>query len=758
MKTKCRFFKNVSVAGLALSAMCFGGLLVTGCVNDPEYIVPENLKPAENPFGDLTVPNGFDWATTYTLTVKVNVNDEYKDGFYFVVELWDANPIGNNEANMLSKGVARYDLPYESSFSVPAGLTDIFVAQTDPRGRTVVRSYPISKTDNVLECDFSSSSIASKRAISILSDQVPLPNYRSVPAEAIEISEQLRKPDPDNALQNGGVYKITGEYTGTFTHWGVVSAQLYVEGVWNVPADFKINTGLEVIVLPGAKINAANLEFVGTSQLDIMPGASVEMNKLDIANTGKFYNMGTFKAKEIGNNPGLLYNAENAQMNVDNFQPGGSTVYNYGTMTFGRFESKWAAVFYNNCLVTVTSDFIYQEGTLVLNQGSVIAKNMAFNGNTISMNNGSMLSASESINMNSGTVFDGGNSGNRSLLQSPEFFASNGIVFKGSLTVEVDKYDAGNQWYSMYKLESPAEITGYKQSALTINTCGTTTNEGNEGTDPSNPQWPIIINDATTYSYAFEDNWPVYGDYDMNDVVIYITNRQITKQESGVITSYKVQGRLMAVGASKKIAAAVRFANLPASSVGTVVLSNAGEVGMNTSFFELTGTNIEKGQANIVVPLFSEAHKFIGSTGLINTLLNVSAVAPKDFEFEVQFDAAKSIKESDLDMAYFDLFLITDEKSLDRQEVHLPVYNPTDRANLRLVGTGNCKDSAAPYLSTDGLSFGLMVPYAFRWPVEYAPIKGVYADFASWVRSSGKENMDWYLNASDHNRVYPVIE
>ncbi len=756
MKRRSVLFNVISGVKFTLAILCLGGL-TTSCVNDPEHFVPEKLQPIDNPMSDLDVPNGFDWATTYTLNVKVNVNDVYSGQYYYVVEVWDNNPVGNEEAHMLSKGVAKRDKPYETSFSIPSNLSSVYVTQTDPRGRTVVRSYPVSKDTKDLVCDFSVLPTVAKRALNVLSgsDDIAPVTYTTAPADAVAITG-------NTTLQSNTSYKISGNYSGSFTNPGVSSTKIFVEGTWTVGAKkFNAGSGVEIIVLPAAKINAQLIDLGANTRLSIMRNGVMQMDELVCAPTTKFYNLGTFKADVFHSDPVLIYNGLEALMEISDYKSWGNTVYNYGYMKFGYAEiknSSTVAKWYNYCSVEATDDFMFHEGELVLDHGLIHSANrIQFNQNQVTMLNGSMLSADKQIVMGSTTSVYGGNSGVRSLVQSPKINISNNVVYSGYVTVEADDPDKNHK----YDLQAPAEMAGYKKSSVLITPCegsGSEGNEGNEGGDPSDPQWPLIINDATTYNYAFEDNWPVYGDYDMNDVVIYITNRQMTKQESGAITSYKIQGRLMAVGASKKIAAAVQLANLPVSSVKNVVLSNAGEVGMDASFFVLTSANIEKGQANAVIPIFSEAHKFIGSTGLINTLPHVAAVTPKDFEFEVQFDAAKNIKESDLDMAYFDLFLITDEKNVNRQEVHLPAYNPTDRANLRLVGSGNCANSAAPYLSTEGLSFGLMIPYAFRWPVEYAPIREVYGDFPSWVRSAGQSNKDWYLNASDANRVYPAIK
>lgn len=765
--------KKTGKVKYALFATLCGVFTLTGCVDNPAFVDSGNnggnkIPATENPMPDLNVPDGFNWNTIRTISLQVNANDEYLGEYNYIIDAWDNNPINNAEAHMLSKGTAKKGTPYTTSFSVPAGMTTLFIRQTDPRGRSVVQSCPIpsDQSDIIINCDFASTNTAAnKRSFQLkaLEEVGELPNYTTIPGGAIEISQQNQNQPPFNALQNGGIYKITGDYTGTFTHNGVASAKLYVGGNWTIKdKKFQIETGLEIIVLSGAKIIANNLIFVGTAQLTIMPGGSVETEDLTLANTNKFYNQGTLKATKIIDNPGFFYNGEKATMNVDDFTPGASQIYNYGIMKFGNVKSGWGSgKWVNHCTVEVEDDFKYEDCQLIQEQGTITATKMHFNNTKILMTNGSMLSASKQIIAGSNTVIDGGTGEARSLLQSPKLNFSSNMTFQGMLTVEADDYDKGNEWWKPYNLIAPAQMAGYKESNITITTCnGDIGNEGNPGDLPENPEWPMTVTDETTYSYAFEDNWPVYGDYDMNDVVIYITKREFSKRENGTIINYKIHGRLMAVGASKKIAAALRITSLEPSDVKNVSLNQKGAPGFDMNFFDVNSANLENGQKMAVIPIFSDAHEFISGSDkpqLINTLSNLPSIQPKDFEIEIEFNENGNITERVLDMICSDLFIITDGKNINRREVHLPEYKPTNRADESLLNTGNCEGSRAPYLSNDGLSFALMIPNAFRWPNEYTPIEKAYEQFAPWVQSSGEQYSNWYENPSNQN-VYPSIK
>ena len=76
--------------------------------------------------------------------------------------------------------------------------------------------------------------------------------------------------------------------------------------------------------------------------------------------------------------------------------------------------------------------------------------------------------------------------------------------------------------------------TEYGTASNPINNCSGTVYPGNPGTiDPEDPPKPDT-GDNTIYTYAFEDQWPAYGDFDMNDVIITIDKIRTTNKDKQV--------------------------------------------------------------------------------------------------------------------------------------------------------------------------------------------------------------------------------
>lgn len=84
--------------------------------------------------------------------------------------------------------------------------------------------------------------------------------------------------------------------------------------------------------------------------------------------------------------------------------------------------------------------------------------------------------------------------------------------------------------------------------------------------------FPLDINTNTSYTYAMEDLWPNYGDYDMNDIVVSVTlASQITG--NGKVNKMTITANLEAIGANKALGAAFQLDNIPAEKIHKVTYS-----------------------------------------------------------------------------------------------------------------------------------------------------------------------------------------
>src|SRR5690554_4751344 len=134
---------------LFLSVVLIGGnLLLTGCEVD-YYQEPEPTEGSGSSlFGDdVSVPAGFDWSTTRSVDVNVQVDDQYNGAYYYTVELFDANPLFDENANLLGKGVSKHNSNYIAKVALPTAVETLYVQQISPTGgRTIAAIDAVSSS------------------------------------------------------------------------------------------------------------------------------------------------------------------------------------------------------------------------------------------------------------------------------------------------------------------------------------------------------------------------------------------------------------------------------------------------------------------------------------------------------------------------------------------------------------------------------------------------------------------------------------
>lgn len=779
--------KSLKLVRFALSAGMMLATLV-GCVDDNKDLYDPTIT-ADNPL-DITAPDGFDWSTTNTIRLSVEANDEYNGQYDYIIEVFDNNPIASaaDSISSLAKGVAKSGHPFVLSVTIAKSTTDLFIRQTDPKGRAVIRSFPVqsnmtcSFTDNV-SVSASTRSAISTRALATTRAEVPVPDYTSIPANAQEISSL-----GGAALEAGKNYKITGTYNGSFKFSGASNVKLYIQGTWNMPDDFKIQRGLEIIVMSGAKIVAnSNLFFYGSSSLTIMPNGVVKLSKMTFSNQegqfknwgsltlgddftmsagGLFYSKGTIVAKNANFNnaspmqndgtitlDGKLYMPYNAsfintgEVTAKDLDVNGVTLTNKGKMIFDQISRVNGSTVYNSCYLEAKDSAVFSGcQNFVLDQGYLKGKNLTTKGCVVKLNNGSMIEATNILKNDSwATSYDGGTTGNRSLIKADKV-EGKGITYSGKLTIESDHHVRNTKNNTYYTMNSPAEMAGYGDSNVVIEICTGTANGGNPGTDPGNPTFPIESVNDTKYTYLFEDQWPLYGDYDMNDVVIRVKKTTMYLNASNKVEKFKLEAELVAVGASKNIAAGLQLDDVAASLVSSVEYGST----KPSTLFSYASQGVEAGQSKAVIPFFANAHAFMGNStnAFVNTVIGSTAnvsVLPT-IVVTATFSSATLSPES-FAAGKLNLFIITDGQSNNRKEVHVVNYRPTDKASTTFFGNNNDGSSATAgkyYVSKDNLAWGICVASSVNHPKEYAKVTDVFPNFASWVTSGGSSNTDWY--------------
>ncbi len=219
--------------------------------------------------------------------------------------------------------------------------------------------------------------------------------------------------------------------------------------------------------------------------------------------------------------------------------------------------------------------------------------------------------------------------------------------------------------------------------------------------------------DATETSvktYAYEDIWPLGGDYDMNDVIVE-HRRSVTFDSYNYVK--EVVDSFMAVQPAGSAEYDDGFAiEIPANQRGEMTLPEGA---------------VDETATNSII-LFRSAKKVVNRWFVIKRTFT-----------------SKQLSKVGLEAEDNNPYIIANYKSDEnRTEVHLPKHKCTSKANADQVGS----QDDAYFVNKDGLHpFAIMLPVGSFQPVtEQLSVEEEYPYFTPWVESKMTTNADWYLN------------
>lgn len=475
----------------------------------------------------------------------------------------------------------------------------------------------------------------------------------------------------------------------------------------------------------------------------------------DTKTTGNIYNIGTMKVTTL----------------FDVFS--GGVVINEGYLETKDFEATAGSIKYiiNKCKMIVTDGLELENSTMNVDGGAYLEANSIkiYQNSTLKMGTNALVSATKELKLSGYLATVEGSSDGYALLKVEALtsFTDNQTCMKGNLLCCYGKDNGFHKYdpkeYNYYKsthFDGNVELSkGLNSQNFTIAasecsvgyTAGTAMNTDDMSTT------------TTKLRYCYEDNFPSAGDYDFNDCVIDITPTQVSSKK----VTYKVD--LVAVGATKQIAAAMRLKGINTSNISNVTITgdlydlNKTTSSINSDLikqkFTSAYTSSTSGEA--VIYLFNDAHyAFLNSTSstgsvsrpFINTVKDPETIVetleadPISCEITVEFNsevASTAVGENCIDP-----FIVT-EYNGGKWEIHThewqtsPVlydYNVSSQYDINLP-------------------WALCLPSSFKYPKEWTSIgsdkdgvnSGAYTtdgnSFAGWCKKK-TTNMDWYKYAN----------
>jgi len=743
----------------------------SGCVQNT---IDDSLPPE---IQGLNVPASFNWSSIQTPILTVTPEDTYDGVYYYLVEVFDGNPVIDTAAVLLAKGVSKKNQPFVTTLTKPAMADVLYVRQTDPRGLITLQTVFVDGSE--LTCDFSDTTVvetpvaeANERSMRVELRAVENPT----PTNATQLTTALNS---NRVLASNTSYVIPAGYTYTGKLTFSSSSKLYVEGELAVgDATVPQMAGSNVFVIqPDGRFSISGTTTMSSYSGTLYNYGSMIVRSLSFTSTADLVNKGTLIVNDLlsftdqGNTFTNDGNAEFGSVSVTN-----GSVVNNGTMTVnGLLYTNQASLrntnhllagsatttgstWYVDCGVYVTDVLLDESNTVFEMKTGAILKVGTFNGSgsQVKMPSSSMMVAATVIFNGSSSTING--TGTKyALCRFGRVIPGNGsykvINYKARVEIECSDHYQGTYYSPFYVADNKVRwaAEGHATTTITATSCN---DEGNVVTppypDPVNPGFPLEVPTASVYTFIMEDNWPAVADYDMNDLVVNFSLAYV-QNSSNLVTGMTIRYTLLAVGAKKSIAAAVQLDEVIPAQVDAITYG-AG-LPLTGRIFPREVAGYETGQAKVVVPLFDDAHKALNSSITLNTMLNtykdVQKFTPVTNTVEVTFRQAMS--PASVSIMKLNFFIVPDgvPNAAIRTEIHLSGFRPSDKAdNTRFGRYSDNSVNGAWYTTPGNLVWGILVPSQFKYPTETTSIVKAYPDFAAWCTSGGAEKTSWYMNPS----------
>ncbi len=257
---------------------------------------------------------------------------------------------------------------------------------------------------------------------------------------------------------------------------------------------------------------------------------------------------------------------------------------------------------------------------------------------------------------------------------------------------------------------------------------------------PSATDWTTV---------AFEDNWPFMGDYDMNDLVVYLRN-SLYNNELGAI-KLLIEGELAAAGASYHNGFAIRLPGVFRSQIDDENL----EFRINGQ--PVTVSPLEVGRNEAIFIIAEDVHDFVDAgedCTYYRTEPGCGSAIDLSFSIMIPFkEPVQADLSGVLDPFIFatDNFWHGDHFSTPpgrSYEVHLKNIPPTEAFNSKLfnsIGQDASVSSNGIYFQTrTGLPWAIEVGNRWDYPSENNEIMKAYPEFKQYAESMGRLNSNWY--------------
>ncbi len=270
---------------------------------------------------------------------------------------------------------------------------------------------------------------------------------------------------------------------------------------------------------------------------------------------------------------------------------------------------------------------------------------------------------------------------------------------------------------------------------------------------------------SSTYTtLAYEDMYPIVGDYDMNDVVMKLRIVEYIQNE----TVYKIRfiGKLAALGAGYHNGFAVRLENILSSNV------RGDSINWKIDGVSQTSSPLKLGSTEAIIVFSDNLTEQIELTESCNYYR-----AQKDClyrampHWQLDIELVNPVAINDMPSMPYDPYIFASSNRYHgsevanilgsdpgyKLEVHLKNKAPTSLFHMPLLGASDDRSNADLnhyFFSDNGMAWGIEVPIDWQHPLEKMRLDTVYPEFIEFAKDNSRQtNPTWYTSP-DLDKVY----
>ena len=258
--------------------------------------------------------------------------------------------------------------------------------------------------------------------------------------------------------------------------------------------------------------------------------------------------------------------------------------------------------------------------------------------------------------------------------------------------------------------------------------------------DDENKTFIQYIPSQNSYgTLAFEDLWPVKGDYDFNDFIVEIKEKIVTNSNNEIY-EITLDLRIMGMGGAYNNDFGITLDD-PQNQITAELFS-----AHNATF------DVSQQASKKIITIKKPKQLFYPNaiTDIINAESGGTYYAPIELQIVLAVNGALSYP-NDYDPKFF-----IEQQGVDGHEVHIPGNSPSPRMNTALFGTGD--DDTNPggdkyFKASNNLPWALYIPTTWNYPLEGVDLIEAYSEFEEYAES--KPSLVWYLeNLSDTLKTF----